>query len=173
MQAKYPVPGRLLVPATCAATYTKSGTCAVWYPEFRASIPGVPPDLLNKQCQSVVEFNPNHIAPNSGHAGGEGEDTDFYLYVTSQNVGCSGAVAWASFCLLDVATFQPRIGVVNFCPNQQQLLLQDPDLVIATITHEVIHALVRRNCPSLKIPMLAIVNSYAQACKQCAAEDCN
>lgn len=103
MSASYPPPTR---------------TAAVWYPEFRPSISGVPQNYIIRKCQGVVEFNASHIAANPGWAGGVGEETDMYLYVTSQPVGCDGAVAWASFCLLDVDTNQPRIGVANFCPNQ-------------------------------------------------------
>ena len=77
-QARYPVPGRLLAPATCAAVW-RSGGCAAWYPEFRPSIPGVPSSLISNRCQSVARFNPDHIAPNTGHPGGVGVETDFYL----------------------------------------------------------------------------------------------
>jgi hypothetical protein len=62
--------------------------------------------------------------------------------VTSLDVGCSSAVAWASYCLLDVATSQPRIGVANYCPRQAPLLRSNPEAAVSILVHELIHALV-------------------------------
>lgn len=53
------------------------------------------------------------------HAGGTGEFTDYYLYITAhQDEHCaSGAVAWALPCLYDTTTNRPLLGSANICPN--------------------------------------------------------
>jgi hypothetical protein len=52
-------------------------------------------------------------------AGGVGEFTDYYLYITAlQDEHCSsGAVAWALPCLYDTNTNRPLLGSANICPN--------------------------------------------------------
>lgn len=75
--------------------------------------------------------------------GGTGEPTDYYLYVTAADSTCSSSVAWATYCLQDSTTNQPRIGTANFCPSAASLLSTDPESAIAVLMHEMVHALVR------------------------------
>ena len=74
-------------------------------------------------------------------AGGGGEYTDYYLYITAiQDEHCaSGAVAWALPCLYDDATNRPLLGSANICP--EALLNSDEDAGVAVLVHELTHAL--------------------------------
>jgi hypothetical protein len=57
------------------------------------------------------------------YAGGTGEFTDYYLYITAhQDEHCaSGAVAWALPCLYDTTTNRPLLGSANICPNVSRM----------------------------------------------------
>lgn len=73
-------------------------------------------------------------------AGGDGEATDYYLYVTARNdEACrSGAAAWALPCLFDDATNRPLLGTANLC---RAALEQDADNAAIVLVHELHHAL--------------------------------
>lgn len=69
-----------------------------------------------------------------------------YLYLTADSVYCDGTIAWATPCLFDPITNQPRAGAANFCPGSVYLLSTDRETAIATLLHEMTHALVRLHC---------------------------
>jgi hypothetical protein len=72
--------------------------------------------------------------------GGQGEATDYYLYVTTLNDDAcsSGAAAWALPCLFNPATNRPLLGTANLC---HAALEQDSDSAAAVLVHELHHAL--------------------------------
>jgi hypothetical protein len=74
-------------------------------------------------------------------AGGEGEATDYYLYVSARNDDAcrSGAAAWALPCLFDPTTNRPLLGTANLCPSS--LAQDDADAAAAVLVHELHHAL--------------------------------
>jgi hypothetical protein len=74
-------------------------------------------------------------------AGGAGEFTDYYLYITAiQDEHCSsGAVAWALPCLYDDATNRPLLGSANICP--ESLMNGNTNSGVAVLVHELTHAL--------------------------------
>lgn len=85
-----------------------------------------------------------HFDPSYGNAAtGPGLDaTDFILYVTAVNVYCDNAVAYATGCSWALGTNRPLTGMVNWCPPYQSSLT-DTDGAMATMMHELVHALVR------------------------------
>jgi hypothetical protein len=109
----------------------------------------------NNQC-GLASINATHVAPyrqcalgGGGcreYAGGEGEPTDYYLYVTAvQDEHCrSGAVAWGLPCLYDQDTNRPVLGSANMCPYALQEGGASPgrDQSVAVLVHELMHALV-------------------------------
>jgi hypothetical protein len=74
-------------------------------------------------------------------AGGQGEATDYYLYVSARNDDAcrSGAAAWALPCLFDPATNRPLLGTANLCPSS--LAQDDAHAAAAVLVHELHHAL--------------------------------
>jgi hypothetical protein len=110
----------------------------------------------NNQC-GLASINGSHVAPyrqcqlgGGGcreYAGGEGEPTDYYLYITAvQDEHCrSGAVAWGLPCLYDQDTNRPVLGSANMCPYALQEGGASPgrDQSVAVLVHELMHALVR------------------------------
>jgi hypothetical protein len=85
-------------------------------------------------------------------AGGEGAETDYFLYVTAvQDANCNaGAVAYASACLFDVRTNRPSLGSVNFCPNS--FLNSDMSATLPVLVHELVHALVSKTAVLVWFP---------------------
>jgi hypothetical protein len=75
-------------------------------------------------------------------AGGTGEYTDYYLYITTlQDEHCqSGAVAWALPCLYDLDSNRPLLGAANLCPEMFAKTSQDAS--VSVLVHELLHALV-------------------------------
>jgi hypothetical protein len=75
-------------------------------------------------------------------AGGTGEYTDYYLYITTlQDEHCqSGAVAWALPCLYDLDSNRPLLGAANLCPEMFAKTSQDA--AVSVLVHELLHALV-------------------------------
>lgn len=81
------------------------------------------------------------VLPPGVSAGGQGEFTDYYLYITAiQDDHCaSGAVAWALPCLYDDTTNRPLLGSANICPDA--LMNGDADSSVPVLVHELTHAL--------------------------------
>ena len=77
-----------------------------------------------------------------GPAGGVGEFTDYYLYITSQeDEHCAaGAVAWALPCKYSATTNRPILGAANLCPSN--MMNSTVDEAVSVLTHELTHALV-------------------------------
>lgn len=70
--------------------------------------------------------------------------TDYLLYVTSTIAkDCPPiAYAWAQSCDYDIITLRPLVGAINICPLS--LVGGEPvETTVATLVHEIIHALVR------------------------------
>ncbi|KAI8473133.1 MAG: hypothetical protein J3K34DRAFT_466746 [Monoraphidium minutum] len=113
------------------------------------------PDMLGasggggRTC-GLAALNASHVAPYKEcypptgqecreFKGGEGEDADYYIYVTAkQDEGCSqpGVGAWAVPCILDTKTHRPVMGAINVCPADVSR-----KALIDTIVHEMLHAL--------------------------------
>ncbi|KAF6252125.1 hypothetical protein COO60DRAFT_1704421 [Scenedesmus sp. NREL 46B-D3] len=145
-KVRWPTAGNLLVPAQCGVT-DQAGNCYAHRPDFLPADGGSSSRGRN-MCGSAA-INSSHIAGYTQcsvqggcteFAGGDGEATDYYLYVTARNdEACrSGAAAWALPCLFDDATNRPLLGTANLC---RAALEQDADNAAIVLVHELHHAL--------------------------------
>ncbi|KAF6250762.1 hypothetical protein COO60DRAFT_749723 [Scenedesmus sp. NREL 46B-D3] len=145
-KVRWPTAGNLLVPPQCGVT-DQAGNCYAHRPDFLPADGGSSSRGRN-MCGSAA-INSSHIAGYTQcsvqggcteFAGGDGEATDYYLYVTARNdEACSsGAAAWALPCLFDDATNRPLLGTANLC---RAALEQDADSAAIVLVHELHHAL--------------------------------
>ncbi|KAG7306622.1 hypothetical protein JYU34_007995, partial [Plutella xylostella] len=72
------------------------------------------------------------------------EDSDFVLYVSAvETERCRRGltVAYASHCQQEAALDRPVAGHANFCPGELSTKYRDLPSVLATVKHEILHAL--------------------------------
>jgi len=73
-----------------------------------------------------------------------GVPSDFILYisaVSSEHCDVSNTVAFASYCQLEARFNRPVAGYVNLCPKSVSHKQSDSHSVLATLKHEILHAL--------------------------------
>lgn len=62
-----------------------------------------------------------------------------------------GTIAYATGCHWAPGSNRPLTGMVNWCPPLAGLLTSDPDGSVATMMHEVVHALVRQTWVEINV----------------------
>ncbi len=74
-----------------------------------------------------------------------GINADFILYISSistEHCNISNTVAFASYCQLESKYNRPVAGYVNICPQSVSSKESDVHSALATLKHEILHALV-------------------------------
>lgn len=74
-----------------------------------------------------------------------GINADFILYISAINTehcNISNTVAFASYCQLESKYNRPVAGYVNICPQSVSPKQSDIHSALATLKHEILHALV-------------------------------
>ncbi|RNA21167.1 leishmanolysin-like peptidase [Brachionus plicatilis] len=85
----------------------------------------------------------NKSCTNRGKQKG-GIKADFILYISaidSRHCNASNTVAFASYCQLESKYNRPVGGYVNICPHSVSTKKSDIDPALATLKHEILHAL--------------------------------
>lgn len=74
----------------------------------------------------------------------QGKDSDFILFVSAiptQHCHESNIVAYASYCQQENAMNRPVAGFANLCPDKLETDVQSFENLLATVKHEIYHAL--------------------------------
>ena len=97
-----------------------------------------PPFALYHGASSLSRALPCAVQHHSGIA--SGEQTDMYLYVTSNNLYCeAGVSAFAIPCIWDYASNRPLLSNFNLCASS--LANATLDKLLAITVHEMLHTL--------------------------------
>uniref|UniRef100_A0A0K0E8V4 Leishmanolysin-like peptidase n=1 Tax=Strongyloides stercoralis TaxID=6248 RepID=A0A0K0E8V4_STRER len=103
----------------------------------------IPPEHLLR-CHLCVSKNPKTCNKVSGIEGPGINDGDFLLYVSVVNSSkCENndTIAYAAHCQQEFDYDRPIAGHVNICPKALSTHLNDQEILISTIKHEILHAL--------------------------------
>ncbi|XP_067929056.1 leishmanolysin-like peptidase [Watersipora subatra] len=100
----------------------------------------VVPEEHLKGCRTYdINSNTYEASPNQS-PGVDG--ADFLLYVGAQSTDrCSSTIAYAVYCQLEVEYDRPIAGFINICPHALSTHKSQLELAVATIKHEILHAL--------------------------------
>ncbi|KAJ3592469.1 hypothetical protein NHX12_007596 [Muraenolepis orangiensis] len=141
--------GRLLLGRQCASGhYLRKkddphrychGACA----ELTRCGPVIVPQHHLQQCKVCSESGPS-CGPQGPLDGPGVEGSDFILYVsgvTTERCGQENIVAYAAYCQLEATVDRPVAGYANLCPSMISSQPQEFEGMLATVKHEVIHAL--------------------------------
>uniref|UniRef100_A0A6P7H2M7 Leishmanolysin-like peptidase n=1 Tax=Diabrotica virgifera virgifera TaxID=50390 RepID=A0A6P7H2M7_DIAVI len=95
-------------------------------------------------CRVCNSTGQNCGIAKGSHAGKGIVDSDFVLYVSameSERCNKSLTVAYAAYCQQENTLDRPIAGHANLCPNSISTRRQDIEILLATVKHEILHAL--------------------------------
>jgi leishmanolysin-like peptidase len=137
--------------------YSLCSTSQFYYSEKTKSISCETSCASQTKCGDYIQIPDEHLdicryCVNGNDCGEKGIkypgiDADFILYISSINTehcNISNTVAFASYCQLESKYNRPVAGYVNICPQSVSAKQSDVHSALATLKHEILHALVSK-----------------------------